>query len=137
MEDITLLSIAMTSAIENTTYEEMTSNSYSILNLSLKDIILLIVGIPLMVWICITNSLVVYSVLRLPNMRNHINVFISCLAMADLVVGMSIPFHIAIMVRPQLTFAYPTCLFKYVSGYFAVGASVMSCLGKYWSSLHY
>ena len=130
MESMASSHIAITPFSENTTHEEMTKHSYLLIHISLRDIILVVLGLVLMVWICITNGLVVYIVLRIPGMRNPINLFISCLGVADLVVGILMPYQIALIARRQLAFIYHVCMFKYISGYFTLGVSALSCLGK-------
>ena len=72
------------------------------------------------------NSLTVIAVLKFPKMRTITNKFIVSLAIADLLVGLCMPYHITIHLLPEVVGGWTQCMIRSVPQMIALGASVFS-----------
>ncbi len=57
--------------------------------------------------------------------------FVFMLAVADLLVGLSMPYHVATLIVPTVTNNFYACLFRYFSIAFPALTSVLLLLGKF------
>ena len=133
MEKVLNVTMTTTESTDNTSYNELSYNATLKVEyldpLSPTNIITNMVMVILMVFICLGNGVIIYIVCRLSSMRTPTNAFITCLATADFIVGLNIPYQLAVILIPDAEDRFSVCITTYVLGYFTVGTSMMSCLG--------
>ena len=108
----------------NATSNSTTDNSWS------SPIVSFALGlfyIILMLWIVAGNFLVVLGYYKFSHLQTMTNTFIVHLAVADLLVGICLPYHIYVFLQPQILRNEYACLFRYASMIVPQDSSV-SCL---------
>lgn len=104
-----------------------TSSSSSSSNLSLISGTISFEAL-LMIGICFGNGLVIASFFRFRRLQTIANYFILNLACADFIVGIIMPFHIAVFAYPELAQNIYVCTFRYSSIIQAAHTSILLLL---------
>ena len=113
--------------------EETITASYGMSNggIQTKDIIFITFELVLFVVICFGNSLVIASVASFRELQTITNAFVVSLAVADSLVGLSMPFHVVFFLYDELGSHFVPCMARFVTIMFPAAASVFLMVGKY------
>ncbi len=112
-----------TPTIQPTLTEQLTPSPTSTTLL----IIFIVIELLLMSVICFGNILVIGAVWRAKHLQNFANYFILQLSIADLSVGLCLPFHIAVFVDESLLQNTYVCATRYATAVATLIASIL-CL---------
>ena len=80
--------------------------------------------------ICTGNALVIAAVIRFRELRTPTYMLICFLSISDLLVGMSLPYHIVLFLKPELMSRFGFCMTRIMAVCFPGVASVLFLLGK-------
>lgn len=80
----------------------------------------------LMVLIICANSLVLTALCRFHSLRDNTGIFVANLAVADLIIGIGMPFQVAFFFHPELEMSKTCCILRYLVITFACNASIYS-----------
>ena len=96
--------------------------------LSVNYIIYIAIEALLMVIICFGNSLVIIIIWKSPQLHNFTNYFIAQLAIADLAVGLCLPFNMVLFVHEQIMSNAYICGLLYATSMTPTAASIVCLL---------
>lgn len=94
--------------------------------LSVLEIVMISVQLIFMVVIICSNSLVLVALCRFYSLRDITGIFVANLAVADLIIGLAMPFQVASIIHKEINLNKNLCLLRYLVITFACNASIYS-----------
>uniref|UniRef100_T1IVC4 G-protein coupled receptors family 1 profile domain-containing protein n=1 Tax=Strigamia maritima TaxID=126957 RepID=T1IVC4_STRMM len=102
--------------------EKLDSSNTTVILVVIVDVIIAVIAI-------FGNSVVIWSVIRFPNLRTNTNIFVVSLAVADLLVGICIPYYVLFYFHISWTCERTPCLLRYFTVLFPTISSMFSNIG--------
>lgn len=95
-------------------------------NLSTFEIVIVLFQVTIMLFVLTGNILVLYAFTRFHHLQTSTGKFIANLAIADLCLGLTMPFQISFFFNPELNFMIGPCLLRFEMIIFTSTSSLLS-----------